>query len=85
MFERRMHTTLFGSEVWLASPEDVILHKLYWNKITPSERQLGDAAGIVAVQGEHLDRTYLLRWSDSLGVTHDITRLLRGEIRPKQS
>jgi len=85
MFERRMHTTLFGSEVWLASPEDVILHKLYWNKITPSERQLGDAAGIVAVQGEHLDRTYLLRWSDSLGVTDDITRLLRGEIRPKQS
>ena len=63
----------------------VILHKLYWNKITPSERQLGDAAGIVAVQGEHLDRTYLLRWSDSLGVTDYMARLLRGEIRPKQS
>ena len=85
MFERRIHTTLFESEAWLASAEDVILHKLYWNKITPSERQLSDAAGIVAVQGEHLDRTYLSKWSDSLDVTNDVRRLLRGEIQPKQS
>ena len=85
MFERRIHTTLFGAEAWLASREDVILQKLCWNKITPSERQLTDAAGIIAVQGEQLDRTYLLRWSDSLGVTDDVRRLLRGEIEPKQS
>jgi len=85
MFERRIHTTLFGVEAWLASPEDVMLHKLCWNKITPSERQFSDAAGIVAVQGEHLDRTYLLSWSDSLGIADDVRRLLRGEIQPKQS
>jgi len=85
MFERRIHTTLFGVEAWLASPEDVMLHKLCWNKITPSERQFSDAAGIVAVQGEHLDRTYLLSWSDSLGIADDVRRLLRDEIQPKQS
>jgi hypothetical protein len=85
MFERRIHTTLFGGEAWLASPEDVILHKLYWNKITASERQVNDAAGIAAVQGEQLDRTFLLKWSDSLSVTDDVRRLLRGEIEPKQS
>ena len=85
MFERRIHTTLFGVEAWLASPEDVMLHKLCWNKITPSERQFTDAAGIVAVQGEHLDRTYLLSWSDSLGIADDVRRLLRDEIQPKQS
>jgi hypothetical protein len=85
MFERRVHTTLFESEAWLASAEDVLLHKLFWNKITPSERQLSDAAGIVAVQGEQLDRAYLLRWSDALGVTDDVGRLLGGEIQPKQS
>jgi hypothetical protein len=27
----------------MASPEDVLLHKVYWNKLTPSERQIRDA------------------------------------------
>ena len=59
MFSRRAQETLFGTLAWVATPEDVILHKLHWNALTPSERQLGDAAGIVAVQQDSLDSTYL--------------------------
>ena len=51
MLRRRVSVTLFGEPAWIATAEDVILHKLIWNQITPSERQLGDAAGIVAVRG----------------------------------
>src|SRR5437016_5430197 len=45
MFQRRLRTQLFGELAWITSAEDSILHKLVWNKITPSDRQLGDAAG----------------------------------------
>jgi hypothetical protein len=50
-------------KAWLGSPEDVLLHKLDWNRITPSERQLADAAGIAAVQAGQLDLDYLRQWA----------------------
>jgi hypothetical protein len=51
LFARRQAVELFGMAAWVASAEDVVLHKLLWNKRTPSERQLSDAAGVWAVQG----------------------------------
>ena len=51
MLRRRVQATLFGEPAWISTAEDVILHKLLWNRISPSDRHLGDAAGIVAVQG----------------------------------
>jgi len=59
MLGRRAQVTLFGEPAWIATAEDVILHKLVWNRISPSDRQLGDAAGVVAVQGDALDKVYL--------------------------
>ena len=47
-FSRRLSVALMGVSARIATPEDVILHKLYWNTITPSERQLLDAAGVYA-------------------------------------
>jgi hypothetical protein len=83
MFERRLEVSLFGELAWIATAEDTVLHKLHWNQITPSERQLGDAAGIVAVQGSALDRPYLERWARELGFTKTLDDLLEGRIRPK--
>ena len=60
-------------------------YKLYWNRLTPSERQLGDAAGIVAVQGDNLDRDYLRRWAPQLDVAAALDELLTGKIRPKNT
>lgn len=84
MLQRRMQVTLFGEPAWITTPEDSILHKLLWNSITPSDRQIGDAAGIVAVQGERLDSVYLRQWAENLGVSEELIRLLRGETRPKR-
>ena len=33
-----------------------------------SEKQVGDAAGVFALQGDLLDQAYLDRWADALGV-----------------
>src|SRR5574341_135348 len=49
MFRRRVRDEWFGQPLWLATAEDIILHKLHWNLITPSERQLSDVAGVCAV------------------------------------
>jgi hypothetical protein len=85
MFDRRIKIELFGEAAWLCTAEDVILHKLYWNGISPSERQLGDAAGVVAVQRGTLDAAYLDRWAAKLDVVDVLHDLLTGRIGPKQT
>jgi len=85
MFQRRLGVDLLGERAWLATAEDVILHKLYWDSITPSERQVSDVAGIVAVQSDSLDRAYLQKWATELGVSEKLSKLLAGEIRPKST
>ena len=85
MFARRLRATLFGVPASICTAEDVVLHKLYRNTITPSDRQLGDAAGVVAVQGAALDAVYLRRWARELGVTGALEDLLAGRIKPKQT
>jgi hypothetical protein len=82
-FRRRLRVDLFSETAWIATAEDVILHKLVWNTITPSERQLGDAAGVVAVQRDLLDEVYLRTWATELGVAAELDGILRGEVRPK--
>ena len=85
MLRRRLHAKLFGEPAWIATAEDVILHKLVWNRITPSDRQMGDAAGVMAVQRATLDEGYLKKWATELGLVDDLARLLSGEIRPKKT
>jgi hypothetical protein len=60
----------------LVSPEDIVLHKLLWNSITPSERQVRDAMGVVIVQGDSLDRDYLRIWARALHIEAELEMLL---------
>ena len=85
MLHRRVQVKLFGEPAWIATAEDIILHKLVWNRITPSDRQLGDAAGVVAVQRAMLDKNYMNKWAAELGLIENWARLLSGQIRPKQT
>lgn len=85
MFRRRQCHIVLGESAWLAAPEDVILHKLYWHRITPSERQLSDVAGVAAVQQGRLDEAYLHRWGDELGIADLVADALRGRLRLKQT
>jgi hypothetical protein len=85
MLQRRVRVTLFFEPAWIATAEDVLLHKLVWNRISPSDRQLGDAAGVLAVQADALDKEYLRMWAKELQVAGELERLLGGKIRPKQT
>ena len=85
MFQRRLSVNFLGERAWIATAEDVILHKLHWDLLTPSERQIGDAAGVVAVQSGSLDRIYLQKWGGELGVSENLNKLLTGELKPKST
>jgi hypothetical protein len=83
IFARRIRTTVIGETAWIATAEDVMLHKLYWNRLTPSHRQLGDAAGVVSVQRGNLDVAYLRQWAKELKLSDTLEDLLAGRIQPK--
>jgi hypothetical protein len=85
MFQRRLEIDFFAEQTSIATPEDMILQKLYWDSLTPSERQISDAAGVVAVQSRSLDRAYLQDWAGKLSVTDKLNKLLIREITPKST
>jgi len=65
-----------GSEVQLASPEDVVIHKLRWYRMggDVSDRQWRDVLGVLKVQGSGLDRAYLIRTADELDLADLLAR-----------
>lgn len=74
---RQQMEILTGVFAWLATAEDVLLSKLLWYRMTPSDRQLNDAKGILEVQGERLDMNYIKEWTKRL----DIDTLLKQVIK----
>jgi hypothetical protein len=75
-FERKGIAEIAGIDVWVTSPEDIILSKLEWSKDNQSERQLMDALGVAVVQWNHLDVDYLRKWAKELRVEDSLERLL---------
>lgn len=76
-FARRRMQIVHTYSLPFASPEDVILTKLEWDSITPSERQVRDAMGVALVQRKSLDRAYLRKWAPTLGVAEKLEEILR--------
>lgn len=82
-FRRRRSATILGQPAVLAAPEDIILHKLRWYKISPSDRQLTDSAGILSVSGDIIDNGYLDRWANEIGVHDLLSKVREGQSPPK--
>lgn len=75
-FARRSKVALLGREIWIVSPEDLLLSKLHWAKDSHSEMQLGDVRNLIDAVPD-LDWAYINRWSTELGVTQ-----LLHEVKP---
>ena len=73
--------------IFLATAEDVVVHKLYWYQLSGgiSERQWSDVLGVLQVQQEQLDRTYLERAAQQRGVSDLLEQALRESDREKIS
>jgi hypothetical protein len=73
---RRRRAHLFGADVFVASPEDVIVSKLEWATLGGSARQLRDVAEVLAAQQGVLDLAYIEGWvaAMDLGAAWDAAR-----------
>lgn len=84
-FRRRLLGLLFERQVWISSPEDVILSKLQWHRATGgSERQFQDALEVYEIQEPYLEQDYLDRWARALGLTELLEEVRRQAARPLQ-
>jgi hypothetical protein len=70
-FGRRQLLGMQGIPLFITSAEDVILSKLEWSKLAQSQRQIEDAAGILRIRADSLDRSYLDNWVRELGLTKE--------------
>lgn len=77
--ERRVTLTVLELRIPVASAKNTILAKLEWAKFGQSERQLRDVRGILDVRGSSIDRAYVERWLDDLGVRELWERVQQGE------
>ena len=66
-FSRRKKVTVDDQDLFVVSPEDLILSKLVWAKDSRSEVQLSDVRNLLKdVKG--LNRSYLTRWAKALAI-----------------
>jgi hypothetical protein len=69
-FARKYQEKFADLQVFVSAPEDTILAKLRWAKISGgSEKQFTDALRVYEVQFAELDTGYLESWADRLGVS----------------
>ena len=68
-FARKGVEVVLGVRLQVSAPEDTILAKLRWAKMSGgSEKQFTDALRVYEVQLEKLDQNYLESWVKQLGV-----------------
>jgi hypothetical protein len=66
---------------WISTrSQDVFIAKLEWMKISPSERQVQDAAGILTVQRDRLDWPYIEKWVAELQLQQQLDQALRATL-----
>ena len=75
-FKRKYAEEAMGIRIMVSSPEDTILMKLKWAKLSGgSEKQYTDALRVYEVQFEKLDTAYLAHWSKRLSVDSLLGRI----------
>jgi hypothetical protein len=78
-FARRVQVTWLDRQVWLPTPEDVIITKLRWLSHLHRNKDYDDVLTVAAVQRGRLDWQYMELWADKHG-TRVILDKLRSEI-----
>jgi len=75
-FARRRLVNMFGRSVWMLTPEDIILAKLLWYKMSESDLQMRDIASVWKTQQETLDLEYLKSWAARLSVANLLSKIM---------
>lgn len=73
-FERRRKIKIDNEEIWIVSPEDLIISKLFWAKDSFSEMQIKDVKNLMGALN-NLDKGYIEKWINLLKLDHVYERL----------
>ncbi|MBI4648698.1 MAG: hypothetical protein HY738_19465 [Bacteroidia bacterium] len=63
-FARRRRERIADFEVWIVSPEDLIVSKIFWIQSLYSDRQINDIKNLLTVPD--LDKEYIKNWCGRL-------------------
>lgn len=75
-FGRRIRMNFEGREIYVISPEDLIISKLIWSKgAGSSERQIKDCESIWKINQESIDKDYINKWIDVLNIKDEFNKL----------
>lgn len=75
-FKNRQIKEVLNQKVYFISPEDLILSKLRWYKISPSSRHMEDVESVLKISGDIIDKKYLLKQSRKQGTWEELNKLL---------
>lgn len=67
-FDRRVQKMIADFALWVVSPEDLIISKLFWARDSKSELQLNDVRSIIRYQAKKIDWGYIEYWVKQLGL-----------------
>ncbi|HSW45488.1 MAG TPA: DUF6036 family nucleotidyltransferase [Phycisphaerae bacterium] len=76
-FARRRQTMLVGRQVFVPTPEDVVISKLRWCLRARRPKDLEDVRNVLAVQRDRLDYEYINRWCAEHGTLELLEELRR--------
>ena len=63
-------------DINILSAEDMIIGKLLWYKISESEKHFNDAKSILEIQGDKIDKQYILKWSIKLSFQEILKKIV---------
>jgi hypothetical protein len=75
-FKRRIKIKLHNKDIFITSPEDLIISKLLWSKSAGgSERQLRDSESIYKLNRDTLDLNYIRKWVKILNIEEEFRKV----------
>lgn len=64
-FQRRRQIDLGNTPIWIVTPEDLIISKLFWAKDSQSEMQIKDVKNLLSSL-QDIDKQYIEKWIQEL-------------------
>jgi len=76
-FKRRKKKKILGKEIYIISPEDLILEKLLWYKESESTRHLEDIESILKIS--KVDMDYIKKWSTKQSTIKILNKIIKNK------
>lgn len=74
-FQRRVLKKFGSKKAWFISPEDLILRKLQWYKLTETSKHLEDIKSIMKIS--KVDREYIDHWAKQQSTSEILAKIIK--------